>query len=71
MKQKLQEEVIYTEKAGIKKTAQQVKEEAANIVKNTIPNYAYVGDFVRAMQEQLLLEILCHGHQKYLEQVLV
>jgi len=35
-------------KAGIKKTAQQVKEEAANIVKNTIPNYAYVGDFVRA-----------------------
>ena len=37
-------------KAGIKKTAQQVKEEAADIVKNTIPNYAYVGDFVRAMR---------------------
>jgi len=37
-------------KAGIKKTAQELKEEAANIIKNTIPNYAYVGDFVRAMR---------------------
>ena len=37
-------------KAGIKKTAQQIKEEAADIVRNTIPNYAYVGDFVRTMR---------------------
>jgi len=37
-------------KAGIKKTAQQLKEEAADIVKNTIPNYAYVGAFVRGMR---------------------
>jgi len=37
-------------KAGIKKTLQQLEEEAADIVKNTIPNYAYVGEFVRAMR---------------------
>ena len=38
------------QKAGIKRTAQQLKEEAADIVRNTIPNYAYVGEFVRAMR---------------------
>ena len=38
------------EKAGIKKTAAELKEEAADIVRNTIPNYAYVGEFVRAMR---------------------
>ena len=37
-------------KAGIKKTTAQLKEEAADIVRNTIPNYAYVGDFVRSMR---------------------
>jgi hypothetical protein len=37
-------------KAGIKKTEQELKEEAARIIRNTIPNYAYVGDFVRAMR---------------------
>ena len=37
-------------KAGIKKTAQELEEEAADIVRNTIPNYAYVGEFVRAMR---------------------
>jgi hypothetical protein len=37
-------------KAGIKVTPQQLKEEAADIVRNTIPNYAYVGDFVRTMR---------------------
>ena len=37
-------------KAGIKRTPQQLKEEAADIVRNTIPNYAYVGDFVRTMR---------------------
>ena len=37
-------------KAGIKRTAQEIKEEAADVVRNTIPNYAYVGDFVRTMR---------------------
>jgi hypothetical protein len=37
-------------KAGIKKTPKELKEEAARIIRNTIPNYAYVGDFVRAMR---------------------
>ena len=36
-------------KAGIKKTDRELKEEAADIVRNTVPNYAYVGQFVRAM----------------------
>jgi len=36
--------------AGIKVTPQALKEEAADIVRNTIPNYAYVGDFVRTMR---------------------
>ena len=34
-------------KAGIKKTTKELKEEAAAIVRNTVPNYAYVGDVVR------------------------
>ena len=37
-------------KAGIKKTVAEVEEEAAEIVKNTVPNYAYVGEFIRAMR---------------------
>jgi len=37
-------------KAGIKRTAQQLKEEAADIVKNTVPNYAFVSDTVRALR---------------------
>jgi hypothetical protein len=37
-------------KAGIKKTPRQLKEEAAEIVRNTVPNYAYVGEFVRGMR---------------------
>jgi len=37
-------------KAGIKKTTKELKEEAARIIRNTVPNYAYVGDFVRAMR---------------------
>ena len=34
-------------KAGIVKTKDELKQEAAEIVKNTVPNYAYVGDIVR------------------------
>jgi len=37
-------------KAGIKKTAKELKEEAADIVRNTVPNYAYVSDSVRALR---------------------
>jgi len=34
-------------KAGIKMSDDALKQEAANIVKNTVPNYAYVGDVVK------------------------
>ena len=37
-------------KAGIQKTPRQLKEEAADIVRNTVPNYAYVSDTVRALR---------------------
>ena len=35
---------------GTSRTTQQIKEEAADIVRNTVPNYAYVSDFVRALR---------------------
>ena len=38
------------EKAGIKMTDRQLKEEAADIVRNTVPNYAYVSDLVKALR---------------------
>ena len=37
-------------KAGIKKTNEQLEEEAANIVRNTVPNYAYVSDIVKGLR---------------------
>ena len=37
-------------KAGIKKTQRELKEEAADIVRNTVPNYAYVSDVVKSMR---------------------
>jgi hypothetical protein len=37
-------------KAGIEFTERQLKEEAADIVRNTVPNYAYVSDTVRALR---------------------
>ena len=37
-------------KAGISVTEKQLKEEAADIVRNTVPNYAYVSDTVRALR---------------------
>ena len=37
-------------KAGVKKTEQQLKEEAADIVRNTVPNYAYVSDIVKGLR---------------------
>jgi hypothetical protein len=37
-------------KAGIKKTEQELKEEAADIVRNTVPNYAYVSDIVKSLR---------------------
>jgi hypothetical protein len=35
---------------GTSRTTQQIKEEAADIVRNTVPNYAYVSDTVRALR---------------------
>jgi hypothetical protein len=37
-------------KAGVTKTPRELKEQAADIVRNTVPNYAYVSDFVRGMR---------------------
>ena len=37
-------------KHGIKRTAAQLEEEAADIVKHQIPNYAYVSDFVKTLR---------------------
>src|SRR5210317_731704 len=37
-------------KAGIKKTTEQLENEAADVVRNTIPNYAYVSDIVKALR---------------------
>src|SRR6056300_880309 len=37
-------------KAGIKKSSQELKEEVAQIVQDTVPNYAKVGEFVRTMR---------------------
>tara|TARA_X000001382_G_scaffold125105_1_gene110287 strand:- start:431 stop:4255 length:3825 start_codon:yes stop_codon:yes gene_type:complete len=37
-------------KAGREITERQLKEEAADIVRNTVPNYAYVSDTVRALR---------------------
>jgi hypothetical protein len=37
-------------KAGIKKTIEQIEDEAADIVRNTVPNYAYVSDLVKAFR---------------------
>jgi hypothetical protein len=36
--------------ANVPRTPQQLKEEAADIVRNTVPNYAYVSDTVRALR---------------------
>ena len=36
--------------AGIKKTAKQLEEEAADIVRNNIPNYDYVGEFIKGLR---------------------
>jgi len=37
-------------KAGIKKTIDQIENEAADIVRNTVPNYAYVSDVVKGLR---------------------
>ena len=50
MKQKNLEEQMHIEKQVVKVAPQALKEEAADIVRNTMPNYAYVGDFVRTMR---------------------
>ena len=57
-------------KAGIKISQDALKKEVVQIVQDTVPNYAKVGEFVRAARYHLLVTS-CHGHQKYLELVLV
>jgi hypothetical protein len=37
-------------KYGIDKTAKELSTEASEIIKNNIPNYAYVGDFVKSLR---------------------
>ena len=37
-------------KAGIKKTVDELENEAADIVRNTVPNYAYVSDIVKGLR---------------------
>ena len=37
-------------KAGIKKTVDELDEEAASIVRNNIPNYDYVGSFIKGLR---------------------
>jgi hypothetical protein len=38
-------------KAGIKKTTTAIEQEAMDIVKNTVPNYAYVSDVVKSLRD--------------------
>ena len=37
-------------KVGINKTVKELEEEAADIVRNNIPNYDYVGDFIKGLR---------------------
>jgi len=37
-------------KAGVKKTTDQIEDEAMDIVRNTVPNYAYVSDVVKGLR---------------------
>jgi hypothetical protein len=37
-------------KAGINKTVKELEEEAADIIRNNIPNYDYVGDFIKGLR---------------------
>ncbi len=38
-------------KSGINKTVKELEEEAADIIRNNIPNYDYVGDFVKGLRK--------------------
>jgi hypothetical protein len=38
-------------KSGITRTVKEVEEEAADIIRNNIPNYDYVGDFIKGLRK--------------------
>jgi len=38
-------------KSGITKTTKELEEEAADIIRNNIPNYDYVGDFIKGLRK--------------------
>lgn len=38
-------------KSGITKTTTELEEEAADIIRNNIPNYDYVGDFIKGLRK--------------------
>ena len=38
-------------KSGINKTVKELEEEAADIIRNNIPNYDYVGDFIKGLRK--------------------
>jgi hypothetical protein len=38
-------------KAGITRTTKELEEEAADIIRNNIPNYDYVGDFIKGLRK--------------------
>ena len=39
------------ERAGVKRTIDEIEEEAADIVRNNIPNYDYVSEFVKGLRK--------------------
>jgi hypothetical protein len=42
-------------KAGITRTVNELEEEAADIIRNNIPNYDYVGDFIKGLRNYHLV----------------
>ncbi len=51
----MEKELSITDAAGntIKFTDDYLEQEAANIVKNNIPNYDYVGEFIKGLRNNI------------------